>query len=286
MKYLIYIILSICISFAIDVLSIQLPENVKSLSYNGYSIASSDNYAINPSSLSQSQDSYFEFSSNKWLFDVKGSYFGYVDKNLMFFSYYWEVDDIEFYEDTPSSSPLYAFGSKTYFLGLSQGFNLNHHHFGYSAKYIYMKLLEYENKGFVLDLGYRYDFSSFSSVAFLINNINTGFKDQDQLPQIATLGIAQKIKNIPITLGFDAFFEYNDSGYEHKKGSGLYQSLLYDHDYFSFIASHCYYSESKDSDIGFGINFSWNDIGFSISTIIKEESSLGNPIFYQLSYYL
>jgi len=285
MKYLIHIILLTSMSFSIDILSIQLPENVKSLSYNGYSIASKDNYAINPSSLSQSKDSYFEFSSNQWLFDVKGSYFGYIDKNLMLSSYYWEVDDIEFYEDTPSSSPLYTFGSKTYFLGLSQGFEFGYHHFGYSAKYSYMKLLEYENKGFVLDLGYRYDFSSFSSIAVLINNINTGFKDQDQLPQIATVGATQKIKNIPITLSFDAFFEYKESDYEHEKGSGLYQSILYDNHYFSFIASHCYYSESKERDFAFGVNFSWKDLGFSVSTILKEEASIGNPIFYQLSYY-
>ena len=116
MKYLIYIILLIKVSFSVDILSIQLPENVESLSYNGYGIASKNNYTANPSLLSDSQDSYFEFSSNQWLFDVKGSYFSYVNESLMLSSHYWGVDDIESYNDTPSASPLNTFGSKTYLL--------------------------------------------------------------------------------------------------------------------------------------------------------------------------
>ena len=112
----------------------------------------------------------------------------------MFSSHYWEVSDIEFYDDEPSSSPLYTFGSKTYFLRFAQGFNLNHHHFGYSLKYCYMNLLEYDNKGFALDLGYQLDFNLLSSIAFVVSNINTGFNDDDQLPQIATIGLSQRFE--------------------------------------------------------------------------------------------
>jgi len=287
MKFLIHIILLISISFGIDILSVQLPENVKSLYYNGHSIASKDNYAINPSSLSNSKDSYFEFSNNQWLFDISGSYFSYINNNLMFSSYQWGVDDIEIYEDVPSSLPLYTFGSKTYFLGLAHGFSsgLNKHHFGYSIKYSYMKLLEYENKGFILDLGYRFDLSSSSSLALTINNINTGFKDDDQLPQIAVVGASQKIKNIPITLNFDIFFEYQESEYEHEKGSGSYQGFVYNNQYFDFIMSHCYYLESDESDLALGFKFLWKNLGFSASTLIKENDSIGTPIFYQLSYH-
>ena len=287
MKYLIHIILLVSVPFAVDILSIQLPENAKSLSYNGYNIASKDNHTINPSSLSSCKDSYFEFSNNQWLFDISGSYFSYTNNNLMFSSYQWGVDDIDFYDDIPSSSPLYTFGSKTYFLGLAQGFSnqLNNHHFGYSIKYSYMKLLEYENKGFVLDLGYRFDLSPLSSFALVINNINTGFKDDDQLPQIAVVGASQKIKNIPITLNLDIFFEYQKTEYEHEKGSGSYQGFVYNNEYFDFVVSHCYYSEKKESDIALGFEFLWKNLGFSVSTLIKENDSVGTPLFYQLSYH-
>ena len=285
MKYLIYIILLIKVSFSVDILSIQLPENVESLSYNGYGIASKNNYTANPSLLSDSQDSYFEFSSNQWLFDVKGSYFSYINENLMLSSHYWGVDDIESYNDTPSASPLNTFGSKTYLLKLSQGFNFDKHQFGYSAKYSYMNLLEYENKGFALDLGYCFNFNSSSSVAIMINNINTGFKDEDQIPQILVIGGSQKIKNIPITLNLDFFFEYEKSQYNHGKGTGSYQGIVYNNQYFDFIASHCYYSDSKESDLALGFKFLWKNLGVSISTMIKEEDSVGTPTFYQLSYY-
>jgi len=285
MKYLVYIILLIGTSFSVDILSIQLPENVESLSYNGYGIASKNNYTANPSLLSDSQNSYLEFSSNQWLFDVKGSYFAYINKNLMLSSHYWKVDDIEVYDEIPSSSPLYTFGSKTYFIKASQGFNFDKHHFGYSAKYSYMNLLDYENKGFALDLGYHFNFNKYSSIAVVMNNINTGFKDEDQIPQILKIGASQKIKNIPITLSIDFFFEYKDSGYEHGKGTGSYQGIMYKNQYFDFIVSHCYYSESKESDIAFGLKFLWKNLGFSVSTMIKEEDSIGAPTFYQLSYY-
>ena len=71
-----------------------------------------------------------------------------------------------------------------------------------------MKLLEYENKGLVLDLGFqhKYKFSGsfieYSSVGFLIKNLNTGFKDNDQIPQIAVIGSSKKIRNLPFVIDF------------------------------------------------------------------------------------
>ena len=60
--------------------------------------------------------------------------------------FYWQVDDIEMYGDTPSDSPLSTFGSKTLVLNYAQGFNFYNHQLGYSLKYTYMNLLEYEDK--------------------------------------------------------------------------------------------------------------------------------------------
>ena len=148
-----------------------------------------------------------------------------------------------------------------------------------------MKLLEYENKGFVLDLGYRYNFNESSSIAILINNLNTGFKDKDQLPPIAVIGTSQKFKNIPFIINFDIFFQYKESQYDNSKATGTYQGFVYKNEYFNLIASHCYYTESKESDLALGFNFSWKNLEYSISTLIKEEESIGTPLFYQLSYY-
>ena len=83
----------------------------------------------------------------------------------------------------------------------------------------------------------------------------------------------------------DIFFEYGESQYSHGKGSGLYQGFSYNNQYFDFIASHCYYSDTKENDIAFGFRFLWKNLGFSISTIIKEQESIGVSLFSQISYY-
>ena len=74
MRYLINTILFSSLCLSVDVLSIKLPVNAKSLSYTGYGIATKNNYSLNPATLSNSEKSYFEFSNNKWLFDVDGAY--------------------------------------------------------------------------------------------------------------------------------------------------------------------------------------------------------------------
>ena len=285
MKHIINLILFLSISLSVDILSIELPVNAKSLSSSGYGIASKDNHWGNPASLSTFDKSYFEFSNNKWLFDVEGSYMSYINKNFKLSGYYWQVDDIEMYDDIPSSSPLSTFGSKTFFVDFAEGFNFESHQFGYNLRYAYMKLLEYEDKGFILDLGYRYSFNDFSSIAILISNLNQGFKDGGQIPQVAIIGSSQKIKKLPLIINSDIFFEYSQSSYTHDK-SGIYQGLTFTGKYFDITAGYCYYSESEHLDTSLGINFLWKNLEFSISTLMKEEASIGTPVFYQLSYYL
>ena len=279
MKYLISIIfVSACLS--IDILSVGYPASAKSLSSIGYGVGYNKNHSVNPASLSENSQTYFEFSNNKWIFDIEGSSLSYVDGNTRLSGYYWQVDDIEMYGNTPSDSPLSTFGSKTLVLNSSQGFNFSNHQLGYSLKYTYMKLLEYEDKGFVLDLGYQCQFSKGSSLGLVVKNLNTGFKDESQLPEIVILGTSQKIKNVPVTLNLDVF--HNSS----EDISGLYQGLVIDSKYLNLVAGYSYNYESEELDTSLGINFIWNNLEFSISTLIKENDEIGNPIFYQLSYHL
>ena len=277
MKYLINTILFAGLCLSVDVLSIKLPVNAKSLSYTGYGIATKNNYSLNPATLSNSEKSYFEFSNNKWLFDVDGAYISYNDKNLKLSGYYWQIDNIELYDEEPSSSPLGTFGSKTFFINFSQGFKLKKAELGYSLGYTYMKLLEYTDKGVTLDLGYRQDINESTSMGLLIKNLNTGFKDDSQIPQVITIGSSQKIKNIPIILNLDLF-------YDEDKGSGSYQGVTFKKNRFDFTAGYRYYHEDEELDIGLGFNLMWNNLEFSISTLLLENSSFKSPISYQVSY--
>ena len=143
-----------------------------------------------------------------------------------------------------------------------------------------MNLLEYEDKGFVLDIGYRYQFSKDSSLGLVVKNLNTGFKDESQLPEIVILGVSQKIKNIPVTLNLDVFNN------PVQNISGLCQGLVIHSKHLNLLAGYSYINESEELDISLGVNFLWNKLEFSISTLIKENDEIGDPIFYQLSYRL
>ena len=267
-----------CLS--VDILSVGLPSNAKALSSIGYGVGSNGSYSVNPAALSDNNETYFEFSNNRWLFDIEGSYLSYLDKNIRLTGYSWKVEDIEMYDNIPSESPLSTFGSKTLVLDLSQGFNINKHQLGYSLKYTYMKLLEYEDKGFVVDLGYQYKFSEESSIGLVVKNFNTGFKNENHLPEILIVGTSQKIKNIPITLNLDLFVNSSEDI------SGLYQGLVFNNKFFNITAGYSYNYDSEELDTSLGINLLCNTFEFSISTLIKENNDIGSPIFYQLSYHL
>ena len=279
MKYLISIIFA-SISLSVDVMSVVLPSSAKDLSSSGYGIASDGAYSINPALLSDNKKTYFEFSDNEWLFDVAGSYLSYTDKDIRLSGHYWQVDDIEMYDNNPSESPVSTFGSKTLFLNVAQGFKINNNNIGYSLKYTYMKLLEYEDKGFVLDFGYQRQFGESVSVGFMIKNLNSGFKNENQIPVTSIIGTSQKIKSFPITLNFDLFYNFSDDML------GSYQGIVFSSYLGNLTAGYRYNYNLEELDTSLGISLLWNNLEFSMSYLIKDNKDIGNPIFYQLSYYL
>ena len=139
-----------------------------------------------------------------------------------------------------------------------------------------MKLLEYQDKGFIFDLGYQYHLSPSSSVALIVQNISSGFKDD--IPEIIAIGTSQKINRIPIVMNLDIF-------HDDINGAGSYQGLVFMSRYINARAGYRYYSESEQLDIGIGFDLSWNNLEFSIGTLIREDDVSENPVFYQLSYY-
>ena len=80
MKNLKFIFL-ISMILSVDVASVNLPVNAQSLSSYGYGIASRGNSIVNPALLSMNDKTFFDFSSNKWFFDVSGSFIGFTDKS-------------------------------------------------------------------------------------------------------------------------------------------------------------------------------------------------------------
>ena len=91
-----------------------------------------------------------------------------------------------------------------------------------------MNLLELENKGINLDIGYQKFLGDYIVLGVSIKNIYSDYNNSDRLPAMITIGTSQKIKNIPITLYLDLF-------HDEEKGNGSYQGIKFNHSLFNII---------------------------------------------------
>ena len=122
-------------------------------------------------------------------------------------------------------------------------------------------------------------FSKNYSIGFSIRNIISEFNSENKLPQLITLGSSQLIsEHIPLTIYFDMF-------HDKDKEFGTYQGFVFENHFFDIIGGVRYYYESKETDLSFGFNITYNNIKLAVATLIKEEESLSAPIFYQISYH-
>lgn len=267
--------------FSVGLQSLELPVNANILASAGFGVASEYNDWLNPAVLKNSDKTIVEFSANNWIpeFDVKGSFVSYQDQNQKISAFSWKIDDVEQYGDTPSENPLGYFGSKILSANYSRRIDFNENQFGFNIGYSYMTLLEKDDKGFKLDLGYKRKFSDNYSIGVSIKNIISRFSSESKLPQLLTLGSSQLIsKHIPITIYFDVF-------HDEDKDFGTYQGFVFSNQLFDVIGGARYYHESEETDISFGFNLTYNKIKLSVATLIKEDESLSSPIFYQISYH-
>ena len=278
---LIYSIILFNLVFSIGLQSLEIPVNANILASAGFGVASEYNDWLNPAVLKQSDKTVLEFSANNWIpeFDVKGSFVSYQDQNQKLSAFYWKIDDVEQYGETPSENPLGFFGSKILSANYARRIDFNENQFGFNIGYSYMTLLEKDDKGFKLDLGYKRKFSKNYSIGFSIRNIISEFNSENKLPQLITLGSSQLIsEHIPLTIYFDMF-------YDEDKEFGTYQGFVFENHFFNIIGGVRYYYESKETDLSFGFNITYNNIKLAVATLIKEEESLSAPIFYQISYH-
>ena len=116
-----------------------------------------------------------------------------------------------------------------------------------------MTLLEKDDKGFKVDLGYKRNFSDKFALAFSMKNIVSEFKSQDKLPQLFVVGLSQSVNKIgaPLTLYFDIF-------HDEDKKHGTYQGFVFDTQFFDLVGGVLYYYESEESDLSFGFNITYN----------------------------
>ena len=114
----------------------------------------------------------------------------------------------------------------------------------------------------------------------MIKNLNSGFKNENQIPVTSIIGTSQKIKSFPVTLNFDLFYNSSDDML------GSYQGIFFEGKMVNLTAGYRYNYELEELDTSLGISLLWNNLELSMSYLIKDNKDIGNPIFYQLSYYL
>ena len=265
--------------FTVGIHSSKIPLNAKTLSVAGFGAASDFNLWINPASLAENEGTYFEFSGNPWLQEVDGSYMSYVSDNQKLSFHTWGVENLEEYGDSPSDAPLGFFGSKIIFASYAKGFSKGKHHFGFNIDYTYMTLLEIDDKGFTADFGYKVNLGKFNTLGLAIKNLACDFKSGDNLAQMIVIGSRQDLKGLPLSIYLDIYHDEN-------KGSGSFQGFIFKNKLFNIVGGLKYSHKLETLDTSLGFNILWGDIEFSIGTLIKDDDSIGTPIFYQMSYNL
>ena len=277
MKLIVPILLSLNFFFSVGIHSAKLPLNATSLSVSGFGVASNFNTWINPASLANNQKTHFNFSSNSWLQDVEGSYINYTFERSKISVHTWAVDQLEQYGESPSDAPLGFFGSRIIFANYSKGFSKSGHSMGFNLSYIYMTLLELDDKGFALDFGYQKKITELLTLGFSGKNLFCDFKSGDSLPKLITLGIKKDFNSLPISIFLDI---YDDQD----KGLGSFKGLKYKNKFFELIGGLKYLDDFDKIDMSFGFNILRDNIKFSIATLVKNDDSIGNPVFYQVEY--
>ena len=257
----------------------RLPLNAKLLSTIGFGVASDYNNWINPASMEYDDKQRLDFSQNSWIFEgVSGASINYKASKQSLSYHYWKIDDIYLYGDSPSESPQGVMSTENLFLQYSKSFKIKGHCIGFNFGARYMNFFDFEDKGWNLDFGYQKSIGDYLKFGLALKNIYSENSDSDRLPKLIILGTKQKFENIPIVLFFDFFHDENN-------GNGSFQAIEFDSKIFSMICGVKYLADFKSADISLGLSFNWNNLEFSMSALLLDNSSFKTPVSYQISYF-
>ena len=182
MKLIISFLFAISFSWSIGLKGLIIPENAHVLSTAGTGIAGGVSPGLNPA-MNVSKHSYIQFSLNRWLGDIKGSYtaFHWGQKVYQAISIQsWNAEDIPEYGDKPDSSPLGTFGVHY----VSAAYTISHHlgtpyRFGIRIQANYNHLYIKSMSGITLDAGALFPLGSFMTVGAVVRNL--GYEDTNNL---------------------------------------------------------------------------------------------------------
>ena len=211
MKLIISFIFAISFSWGIGLKGLIIPENAHILSTAGTGIAGGISPGLNPA-MNVSKHSYIQFSLNRWLGDIKGSYTAFhwgqkIPQALSILS--WNAKDIQLWGDNPDSSPLGTFGVHYVAAAYSISHQLNTpFRFGFRIQSNYTHLFTESMNGITLDLGALFPLSSFITAGFVVRNLGYEYTNNLKAELPVEIGCGTELKlPFKISLLTDAIYQ-------------------------------------------------------------------------------
>lgn len=280
-----YIIISLLIAnvYAIGPQGFLIPQNGEILSNCGTGIAGNIDAALNPA-MKKIKSPYIQFSINKWLGDLSGSYTLFrwgktIQKQVSIQT--WSANDIELYGDSPSTSPLGKFGVYWSSASFSLSHNFNSKNiFGLRIQTNYSHLFTESLIGITFDVGTFIPINKSISLAGTISNIGYEYNKsiQSSIPTSYAIGTCMKLQTLQLSVLSDIL--YNST-------NGLEQriALATSRKYLNINFGKSFSEKRQASSIGISFNFrNWKiNNGFYFH---ENSKALGLPIFLDVRCYL
>jgi len=218
-KILIYIIFLSFNLHAIGFDALNIPSDSMDMSLSGSGIASQYFETTNPSSNIE-ESSKIGFSANKWIVDIKGNSFYYINNGYKLTYSNFKIDGIELRNNSPSDSPLDFIESNLLSIGLSKGYSFSKKiKFGVGIKYHYNQLFIDKSSALTFDLGMQNQLMNNFQIGILIKNL--GLNNID-IPTTYGVGSSYYLKNTKTEFLADYIYSTH---YSSGVNLGLIQSI-------------------------------------------------------------
>jgi len=263
-------------SWAIGLQGLVIPQSGQILALSGTGIAGDVDPAINPA-MKISSHPFMQFSMNRWLGDVGGSYTLFrwgneIPRQVSIQS--WSAKDLELWGNYPDDRPLGSFGVHW----TAAAFSISHHfntpyRFGLRIQTNYSHLFTESLSGITLDAGTIIPMGSSLTLGAVIRNLGYEYTNnlRAELPLEGGIGAALKLPLVKTSILTDLLYNIN-----HKQEMRL--AIATQWKWFNINAGTSISENRAAKSLGFSFNFRRWKINYGI--YFHENSAvLGTPKF-------
>ena len=281
MKLIVFFILVTSFSWGIGLKGLIIPENGYVLSTAGAGIAEGITPGLNPA-MNVSKHSYFQFSLNQWLGDIKGSHTAYhwgreIPQAISIQS--WDANKLQLWGDRPDSSPLGTFG--VYYV--SAAYSISHHlstpyRFGVRIQTNYTHLFTKSMSGVTLDAGALFPFNSFLTAGVVVRNLGYEYTNNLRAELPMEVGLGTELK-LPFKVSI-----LTDAIYLSEKGTDIRMGIRTHWKWLNVHTGTSIHEKRTARALGFSFNYRQWLVTYGIYH--HGNSELGLPQFLDIQRYL